>query len=87
MTGGIANAFTPNGDGINDYWKIKGIENYTNGTVSVFTRDGRQVYQSKGYAVPFDGTFNGKQLPAGVYYYVIDLKSCNLISGNVTILR
>lgn len=83
----IANTFTPNGDGINDYWKITGMENYTNGTVKVFNRDGKMVYQSKGYAIPFDGTLNSKPLPAGVYYYIIDLKSCNLISGNLTILR
>jgi gliding motility-associated-like protein len=83
----IANTFTPNGDGINDYWKITGMENYTNGTVKVFNRNGKMVYQSKGYAIPFDGTLNSKPLPAGVYYYIIDLKSCNLISGNLTILR
>jgi gliding motility-associated-like protein len=83
----IANTFTPNGDGINDYWKITGMQSYTNGTVKVFSRDGRLVYQSKGYAVPFDGTLNGKPLPAGVYYYIIDLKSCSLISGSLTILR
>nr|WP_067055921.1 gliding motility-associated C-terminal domain-containing protein [Mucilaginibacter sp. L294] len=83
----IANTFTPNGDGINDYWKITGMENYTNGTVKVFTREGKMIFQSKGYATPFDGTFNGKALPVGVYYYIIDLKSCNLLSGNLTIIR
>jgi gliding motility-associated-like protein len=83
----VASAFTPNGDGINDYWKINGIENYSNGTIRVYTRDGRLVFQSTGYGSPFDGTYNGTPLPAGVYYYIIDLKSCSLISGNVTILR
>jgi gliding motility-associated-like protein len=83
----ITNTFTPNGDGINDYWKIKGIENYTNGTIKIFSRDGKMVFQSKGYATPFDGTLNGKPLPVGVYYYIIDLKTCDLLSGNLTILR
>ncbi|MBD1365332.1 gliding motility-associated C-terminal domain-containing protein [Mucilaginibacter sp. ZT4R22] len=87
ITNGIANTFTPNGDGINDYWNIKGIENYTNGIISVFNRGGQLVFQSKGYPKPFDGTYNGKPLPAGVYYYIINLKSCSLISGNVTIIR
>ncbi|MDB5127393.1 MAG: hypothetical protein JWQ85_1625 [Mucilaginibacter sp.] len=83
----ITNTFTPNGDGINDYWKIKGIENYTNGTIKVFNREGKTVFQSKGYATPFDGTLNSKPLPVGVYYYIIDLKTCDLLSGSLTILR
>ena len=84
----IANAFTPNGDGINDDWQIAGIENYPEALVQVFNRFGQKVFESKGYAHPFNGVFNGKLLPSGPYYYIINLAaSCRLISGNVTILR
>jgi len=84
----IANAFTPNGDGINDYWVINGISNYPATIVQVFTRNGQNVFESNGYAKPFDGTYSGKRLPAGVYYYIINLRSnCNLLSGSLTIIR
>ncbi|BAU56294.1 gliding motility-associated C-terminal domain-containing protein [Mucilaginibacter gotjawali] len=84
----IANAFTPNGDGINDYWTINGIASYPSAIVQVFTRNGQKVFESIGYPKPFDGTYSGKQLPEGVYYYIINLKSnCNLLSGSLTIIR
>lgn len=84
----IANTFTPNGDGINDYWQIKSIESYPSAIVQVFTRYGDKVYESKGYTQPFDGTKNGKQLPTGVYYYIINLNTnCNVLSGSLTIVR
>jgi len=84
----IANAFTPNGDGINDYWVINGIASYPLATIQVFTRYGQKIFESKGYATPFDGTFEGKKLSPGVYYYIINLKSnCNLLSGSLTIIR
>jgi gliding motility-associated-like protein len=84
----IPNAFTPNGDGKNDYWKINGAENYPQATVQIFTRAGMKVFESKGYSIPFDGNYKGNKLPGGVYYYVINLgKSCKLLSGNLTILR
>jgi gliding motility-associated-like protein len=84
----IANTFTPNGDGINDYWKINNIENYPQALVQVFTRDGQKIFESKGYTVPFDGTYKGQKLPSGVYYFIINLNAnCSLLSGSLTILR
>jgi gliding motility-associated-like protein len=84
----ISNTFTPNGDGINDYWIINGIAGYPAAEVQVFTRWGQKVFDSKGYATPFDGTYSGKKLPDGVYYYIINLNSnCNLLSGSLTIIR
>ncbi|WP_426581747.1 gliding motility-associated C-terminal domain-containing protein [Mucilaginibacter sp. R-33] len=84
----IPNAFTPNGDGKNDYWKINNAQNYPQAIVQVFTRYGQKVFESKGYSVPFDGTYNGTRLPSGVYYYILNLgKSCNLLSGSLSIIR
>ncbi len=84
----IPNAFTPNGDGKNDYWKINNAQNYPQAIVQIFTRYGQKVFESKGYSVPFDGTYNGTILPSGVYYYILNLgKSCNLLSGSLSIIR
>ena len=84
----IPNAFTPNGDGINDYWDIKYLSSYPGNTVNIFDRYGRKVYTSNGYGTPWDGTYNGTALPTGVYYYIIDPKNGRKpIAGNVTIIR
>ncbi|MDN3581564.1 gliding motility-associated C-terminal domain-containing protein [Mucilaginibacter flavus] len=84
----IANAITPNGDGQNDYWQIKGIENYPSATVKIFNRNGQNVFDSRGYARPFDGTLNKQKLPSGTYYYIISLTTgCNMLSGSLTLIR
>jgi gliding motility-associated-like protein len=84
----IPNTFTPNADGYNDLWAIKYLDAYTNCTVNVYTRNGAPVYHSKGYNIAWNGTSGGKALPAGVYYYVIDLGNGSpLLSGNVSIIR
>ncbi|WP_158288394.1 gliding motility-associated C-terminal domain-containing protein [Mucilaginibacter psychrotolerans] len=87
LKGNIPNTFTPNGDGINDYWNIPGLDTYPGATVNIYNRYGTTVFQAIGYAKPFDGTSNGKPLPVGVYYYIITLKKGDVLSGNVTIVR
>lgn len=71
---GIVNTITPNGDGYNDVWVIEDIEYFPEVKVEIYTRWGQLIYQSNGYNTPFDGTYNGKLLPVGTYYYVIKLK-------------
>ena len=84
----IPNTFTPNNDGINDLWEIHKINTYPQCRVQIFDRNGQQVFQSSGYAKPWDGTYNGKPLPVGTYYYVIDLKDgAPKNSGWVVIVR
>ena len=84
----IPNTFTPNGDGINDTWQIDGLQGNLQCTIFVYTRWGQQVFGSIGYPKPWDGKYNGRELPAGTYYYVIDLKNNTpKISGFVTIIR
>ncbi len=82
------NAFTPNGDGINDDWYIKDLETYAEAEVFIYSRTGQLIFQSKGYNKRWNGTFNNQPLPVGTYYYIIDLKN-NIpkISGSVTIIR
>jgi gliding motility-associated-like protein len=82
--------FSPNGDGINDFWEIDRIDEYPNAVVEVYTRWGQLVFRSVGYSRPWNGTFNGEQLPIGTYYYIIDLKDVRFksaLTGPVTILR
>jgi len=81
----IPNAFTPNGDGINDTWDIAGLDGTA--TVKVFTRWGAEVYQSAGYSSPWNGQYNGKKLQAGVYYYIVTAKNnTERYSGSLTII-
>jgi gliding motility-associated-like protein len=84
----IPNTFTPNGDGINDNWVIKELENYPRAQLSVFNRYGTILYQTKGNYVPWDGNYNGQQVPFGTYYYLIELGIYNKrVSGYIVVLR
>jgi gliding motility-associated-like protein len=83
----IPNTFTPNNDGINDTWVIEGLESDPAATVKVFTRYGTLIYESTGYGTPWNGAYNGKKLPAGVYYYIITTKNgTQKFSGSLTII-
>lgn len=84
----IPNSFTPNGDLINDVWNIKFINDYVAAKIEIYDRNGQKVFNSIGYQKPFDGTFNNRDLPVGVYYYIIILPTQNKpITGALTIIR
>jgi gliding motility-associated-like protein len=84
----FANSFTPNGDGKNDTWMIRGIENYPEATVSILNQWGSVIFESFGYKTPWDGTYQGKALPSATYYYIIKLTNDEpALTGGVTILR
>lgn len=87
----IPNAISPNGDGKNDFWHLEFIQSfYPTATIEVYDRWGMQVFTSIGYTNVWDGSYNGHQLPAGTYYYVIDLKDPkhkDPFKGSVLILR
>jgi gliding motility-associated-like protein len=85
----IPNAFTPNGDGHNDFWLIGGSENYPDITVKIFDRWGIQVFDAeRGYYKPWDGSSNGRKLPTDVYYYIIKLgDGSKEIVGSITLIR
>jgi len=84
----IPNTFTPNGDGINDKWNIQNLNDYQNSEVRVFDRYGGEVYNSKGYYTAWDGTENGRPLPVGTYYYLINLNNGSRpLSGFVALIR
>ena len=65
--------FTPNNDGQNDYWEVKGLINYPLAEVILFDRYGKLITLLNSYNRTWDGTFNKKSLPASDYWYVIKL--------------
>ncbi|WP_317233058.1 MULTISPECIES: PKD domain-containing protein [Pontibacter] len=84
----IPTGISPNGDGINDVWLIDGTYDYPDVSVTVFNRWGDKVYTSTGYNTPWDGTRDGKPLPDGAYYFIIDTnKGRKAFTGSITILR
>jgi gliding motility-associated-like protein len=85
----IPNAFSPNGDGINDVWNIIGKDSYPDIEVTVYNRWGQVVWKSaRGYPVPWDGRSNGKTMPVDSYHYYIELHNgTRAIIGNVTVVR
>ncbi|MFW5872476.1 MAG: gliding motility-associated C-terminal domain-containing protein [bacterium] len=88
----ITYAFTPNGDGDNDVWKIKNIEQFADAEIVVYDRWGRLVYKCQGgydnETVVWDGRdLKGKKLPMDSYYYVIYFTKEKPITGAVTIIR
>ena len=86
----IPNAFSPDGDGINDYFKIlgQGINTFE---VEIYNRWGQMVFKSNNIEDQWDGKFNDKMSPSGTYVYRV--KSKNLIneeyleSGTVSLVR
>ncbi len=85
----VPDAFSPNGDGLNDVWTLPGIEAFPDAIVTVFNRWGEIIYSSdKGYTHPFDGTLNGTSLPQGMYVYTIHTVSAKpVIRGNLMLVR
>lgn len=82
----IPNVFTPNGDGYNDFFKIKDLEYYISNELSVFNRYGKKVYSTNNYQSDWDGG----NLKDGVYFYVLRARGyfgTDVFKGSVTIMR
>ncbi|MEI6021363.1 MAG: gliding motility-associated C-terminal domain-containing protein, partial [Bacteroidota bacterium] len=89
----IPQGFSPNGDGVNDLFVIRGLSKYPNNELSMFNRWGNVVYKMKGY----DNTWNGKvsegihygsdDLPEGTYFFVFDLGNGKIHKGYIYLNR
>ena len=86
---GIPNYFTPNGDGFNDYWNIKGVNAFfnTKTIISIFDRYGKLIKQLSPSNQGWDGTFSGQQMPATDYWYSIQLEDGRIIKGHFALKR
>lgn len=83
-------AITPNDDKVNDEWNIHVINCYPHAIIRIFSPWGTRVFESEpGYPTPWDGKSNGRKLPAGTYYYVIDLNGdgSKIMKGTVNIIK
>ena len=80
------NAFSPNGDGINDFWTVKNIENHPDNQLIIINRWGNEVYRKEGYLNDWDGS----SLNEGTYFYFMDVNVCDnkkKFSGYITLVR
>ncbi|SUJ01322.1 gliding motility-associated C-terminal domain [Sphingobacterium spiritivorum] len=70
-------AVSPNGDGINDYLRIEGIDEYPENKIGIFDANGNLVQELKGYdnhSNRFDGYKESRAVPAGTYFYMLEVK-------------
>ncbi|MCB9265881.1 MAG: gliding motility-associated C-terminal domain-containing protein [Lewinellaceae bacterium] len=77
------NTITPNGDGVNDFFVIPELAFYPDHKLSIFNRWGDVVYESRNYQGDWDGTYKGRELPAGTYLYVLVVE----VSGEPYVIR
>jgi gliding motility-associated-like protein len=86
----IPNFFTPDGDGLNDFWKPRNIEQFPEILIKIFDRYGRVVADDIVNKAGWDGLYKENELPTGDYWYVIKLKGENddrEFVGNFTLYR
>ena len=79
----VPEAISPNGDSENDIFEIRGLDEYKNSEISIYTRSGQLVYHSDDYQNDWDGRTLGSRIPdgtlvpTGTYYYVLHLGGTN----------
>jgi gliding motility-associated-like protein len=89
----IPQLFTPNGDGKNDVFVIRGLEQYTQNRIMIYNRWGNLVYEADGYLSDWNGTSNVKTalgdniLPVGTYYYILNYGQNRSKAGAVFLER
>jgi len=81
----VGNAFSPNGDGKNDFFEIANIQYFPNNTVVLFNRWGKKVFEETAYS---NNWGSGSDVTAGTYFYVVDPGDGSaMMKGYVTILK
>ncbi|WP_316805719.1 gliding motility-associated C-terminal domain-containing protein [Pedobacter agri] len=82
----VNNILTPNGDGKNDFFFIKGLEKYPANKLTIFDRGGRTIFSTFNYQNDWDGYLNGRPLMEDTYYYILDLGVDGTVKGFISIL-
>jgi gliding motility-associated-like protein len=83
----VFNGFSPNNDGVNDFFVIEGAETFSKNTLTVYNRWGTAVLDTKGYKNDWGGNWDGKSVPDGTYFYIFNDGEGNQISGYIQIQR
>jgi len=84
---GVENFFTPNGDGINDTWQIKGVSFQPNSKIYIFNRYGKVITKLDPLGKGWDGLYNGKPLPSTDYWYKAILDDGRILKGHFSLIR
>jgi gliding motility-associated-like protein len=86
---GVPKYFTPNGDGYNDFWNVKGINNEFNPNtiIYIFDRYGKLIKQVLATGQGWDGTFAGQPMPSDDYWYTVKLQDGREIKGHFSLKR
>ncbi|MFD2567059.1 DUF7948 domain-containing protein [Pseudotenacibaculum haliotis] len=79
--------FTPNNDGHNDLWQIKGIANFPNAEISIFNRYGKLITKMSSNSLGWNGQYNGKLMMSNDYWFRVDLGNGRSFSGNFALRR
>ena len=79
----ITNTFSPNRDRFNDTWGVPEIRFYEGARISVYDRGGLRLFYTENPDIRWDGTFEGKEMPVGTYYWVIQVKETGEIRRGV----
>lgn len=80
--------FSPNGDGINDAWKVDNLETYHGAAIEIYDRFGRKLCTLNAGDDGWDGTYNGHDMPMDDYWYIISIPEENRrLSGHFTLKR
>jgi gliding motility-associated-like protein len=81
-------AFTPNADGVNDYFYIGNLQKYPDNVLKIYNRYGQVIYTSANYNNDWNGEYQGDKVPTGTYFYILYTNTDKgNYSGTVTILR
>jgi gliding motility-associated-like protein len=79
--------FTPNGDGINDFWRIKNLDNQAKSSVYIYDRFGKLIKEITANGNGWDGTFGGKLVPADDYWFYLILENNRIIKSHFALKR
>jgi gliding motility-associated-like protein len=84
----IFNTFTPNADRFNDTWGVPEVRFYEGTRISVYDRGGSRLFYTENPDVRWDGTYDGKEMPVGTYFWIIEIGETGEIrKGMLNVIR